>query len=148
MTPAGQILGSGFDLDSLDTVAETVLFKVAVMSDIDGNDICGFMIDSKNCNEYQTAQQKVRIEGLKRSAKRKSQLDTSTDDGAGVVARMIESNEMALSLSVVKGWFGFKQGGVEVPFNKDTVSKMFAKYPTWKDKVNAALENEANFIKG
>ena len=57
-------------------------------------------------------------------------------------------NEMTLSLSVVKGWFGFKQGGVEAPFNKGAVAKMFSKYPTWKDKVNAALENESNFIKG
>ena len=148
MTQAENIMAAGFDLDQLDKQAEEVLHKVVVVSDIDGEDKCGFFITSKNSPEYQEAARQVRIDGLKRSAKRKSTLDTSTDEGAGVVAKMIEANEMTLACAVVKGWFGFQSGGAEAPFQKASVAKMFAKFPTWKDKVTAALENEANFLKG
>ena len=147
MTQAQDIIESGFDLDRLDAPTETVLHKVAVISDIDGNDKCGFFIDSKNCAEYQAATRFIRIDGLKRSAKRKSQLDTSTDEGAGVIAKFIEANEVILATAVVKDWFGFETKGVAATFDKATVSKMFAKYPTWKDKVTAALESDTNFLK-
>lgn len=146
MTQAENIL-AGFDLAQLDVQSEEVLHKVAVVSDIDGNDKCGFHIASKNSPEYQEASRQVRIDGLKRSAKRKSALDTSTDEGAGAVAKMIDANELALATSVVKGWFGFETNGVAAPFDKATVSKMFAKMPTWREKVVAALENETNFLK-
>lgn len=148
MTQALTILANGFDIDNLDSPIEETLFKVVVTSDIDGNDKQGFFITSKNSNEYQDATRTVRIEGLKRSAKRKNQLDTSTDEGAGVVSRMIETNELALACSVVKGWFGFTQGGVEAPFTATIVPKMLSKFPTWKDKISAALEVETNFTKG
>lgn len=147
MTQAENILASSFDLSDIDAPLETVLHKVVVVTDVEGNDRCGFMIDSKNCAEYQEATRQVRIDGLKRSAKRKTSLDTTTDEGAGVVAKMIDTNELTLACAVVKGWFGFESQGKPVPFNKPTLMKLFAKYPTWKDKVTAALENEANFLK-
>lgn len=148
MTQALQILASNFDLATLDAPTEQVLHKVAVVSDLDGEDLYGFFIDSKNCPEYQEAARQVRVAGLQRSAKRKTQLDASTPEGATAVAKMIDANENILALSVVKGWFGFKVGGNDAVFDKAVVSKMFSKYPTWKDKVAAALENEANFMKG
>lgn len=148
MTQAQNIIASGFDLDQLDNTATSeVLHKVAVIVDVDGEEKSGFLIVGKNSPEYQEAARAARIDGLKRSAKRKVALDTSTDEGAGAVAKMIEASEASLALAVVKGWFGFQQGGVEAPFNKPTVAKMLAKYPTWKDKISAALENEANFLK-
>lgn len=147
MTQAEEIM-AGFDLDQLNDTNEEVLHKVVVVSDIEGNDKCGFFITSKNSPEYQAAARQVRVDGLKRSAKRKSALDTATDEGAGVVAKMIEANELTLALSVVKGWFGFQSKGADAPFDKASVVQMFAKFPTWKDKVTAALDNESNFTKG
>jgi hypothetical protein len=148
MTQAEQIIGGGFDIDQLDSQSEQILHKVTLISDIDGNDKCGFFIDSKNCKEFQDATHQVRIDGLKRSSKRKTALDTSTNEGAGAVAKMIESNDTTLACSVVKGWFGFQSKGVDAQFDKAAVVKMFAKFPTWQDKVTAALDNEANFFKG
>lgn len=148
MTQAEELMAVGFDLEQLDVVSEEVLHKVAVITDIDGNDKSGFFISSKNSPEYQAASHAARIDGLKRTSKRKSVLDTSTDAGAEAVAKIIERNEIAMACAVVKGWFGFQTAGAEAPFNKETVAKMFAKFPTWKDKVTAALDNEANFLKG
>ena len=138
---------TGFDLNQLDVVEDN-LFSVGVVTNIDGNDECGFLIVGKNSPEFQEASRQVRIDGLKRSSKRKTALDTSTDEGAGAVSKIIETNEMTLATSVVKGWFGFKTNGEDAPFDKAIVSKMLTKFPTWKDKITAALENDANFIKG
>ena len=147
MTQATQILNSGFDLGQLDSINEEVLHKVAVVTDIDGNDVCGFFVASKNSEDFQTASHQIRVDGLKRSSKRKTTLDTTTNEGANAVAKVIETNEMTLACAVVKGWFGFQVNGVDAPFSKESVAKMFSKYPTWKDKVTTALENEANFLK-
>ncbi len=137
-----------FNIDQFDTPVEETLFKVGVAADIDGNDTCGFMITSKNSPEYQDAARQIRIDGLKRSSKRKTALDTSTDEGATAVAKMIEENELTLACSVVKDWFGFESAGSPAPFNKATVRKMFTVKPTWREKVTAALESEVNFTKG
>ena len=107
MTQAENIMAGGFDLDQLDSQTE-VLHKVAVITDIDGNDKSGFFIVGKNSPEYQTAARQARVDGLKRSAKRKAALDTSTDEGADAVAKMIEDSETTLACAVVKGWFGFQ----------------------------------------
>jgi hypothetical protein len=138
----------GFDLDQLTGTAEEVLFKVGVVQDAEGNDKCGFFIASKNSTEYQDAARLVRIDGLKRAAKRKTALDTSTDEGAGIIAKMIEANEIALASSVVKNWFGFEKQGMPAPFDKAMVPAMLSRMPTWRDKITVALESEANFLKG
>ena len=137
----------GFDLALLTGEAEEVQHKVVVAQDAVGEDKCGFYIVGKNSPEYQDAARQVRIDGLKRAAKRKGPLDTSTDEGATVVAKMIEANEITLASSVVKGWFGFENQGAAADFNKALVSTMLTKMPTWRDKITAALEAEANFLK-
>jgi len=148
MTQAQNILASGFDIGSLDQAdVSQITHRVVVVVNADGDDECGFDIVGKNSPEYQAAQQSIRVDGLKRAAKRKTQLDTSTDEGAGAVARTIERNEMSLALSVVKGWFGFKNGGVDATFDKAVVEKLLTRFPTWKDKITSALEVESNFLK-
>jgi hypothetical protein len=140
-------IAEGFDIGTLDS-KEDVLFTVAVITDVDGNDKSGFYISSKNSEEYQAATHRVRVDSLKRSAKRKAAVDTTTEEGATAIARVIEGNEMTLACAAVKGWFGFTSNGAEVPFSKTTLVKMLTRYPTWKDKITIALENEANFTKG
>ena len=139
---------TGFDLAQLTGPVEEVLHTVAVITDIDGNDKCGFYIVGKNSPEFQEATRLVRIDGLKRSAKRKTALDTSTDEGAGAVAKMIEANDITLASSVVKGWFGFESNGATALFDKAVIPNMLTRMPTWREKITAALENEANFLKG
>ena len=144
---ADSVKSAGFDLDQLTGNAPDILHTVAVILDAEGNDKSGFHIVGKNSPEYQEASRQIRIDGLKRAAKRKGPLDTSTDEGATIVAKMIESNEITLAASVVKGWFGFETKGVAAEFNKALVPTMLAKMPTWREKITSALESEANFMK-
>jgi hypothetical protein len=141
---------NGFNLDNLDSIdSEQPTFKVAVILDAEGEDKSGFIIQGKNSPEYQAEARSIRIDSLQKSSKRKTALDASTAEGAGVVANLIDSNDCRLAMSVVTGWFGFVDGtGVDAVFDKATVKKMFAKFPTWREKVSSALEVDANFIKG
>jgi hypothetical protein len=145
MTSQAQV--TGFDIADLETNNGPVTHKVAVIEDLDGNPVTGFIIVGKNSQEYQEASQAIRIENIKRAAKRKTQIDTSTDLGATVVARTVASNDKTIALAVVVGWFGMLSDGKEIPLDKAVVEKMFTKYPTWQDKVLKELDVEANFTK-
>lgn len=136
----------GFEISDLDKeVAAT--HKVAVIEDDDGNPIAGFVIVGKNSPEYQQAANAVRIDNIKRAAKRKQQIDTSTDQGAAVLAKTVAANDATVALSVVIDWFGMLNNGQPMPFSKDLVAKMFEKLPQWQVKVLNELEVEANFTK-
>lgn len=135
-----------FDLSTL-TVETPVTFDVPVIFDTDGEAVTGFKILGKNSPEYQAALEAARVDAIKKAGRRKAQLDTSTDDGATALAHQIAASEVTVALAVVVDWFGFTADGALTPFNKATVEAMFAKYPTWREKVAAALENDANFFK-
>jgi hypothetical protein len=137
----------GFDLDNLENNTDPATHKVSVIDDADGNSVSGLIIVGKNSPEFINATSQIRIDNIKRSAKRKQQLDTSTDEGAAVLARTVDRNDRTTAMSVVIGWYGFLKGGAEVPFDKALLEKMFAKYPQWQVKVLTALEAEANFMK-
>lgn len=137
----------GFDIDAMNSNDDPVTHNVCVISDEDGNEVSGFIIVGKNSNEYQSVTQELRIEGIKRAARRKTTLDTSTDSGASVVARLVDENDRKKALAVVVGWYGMNSSGQPTKFDKTLVERMFTKFPTWQDKVLAALEDDANFMK-
>lgn len=137
-----------FNLDDLDADVASLTFRVAVVVDIDGNDKSGFVIVSKDSAQYQEAAKQIRIDGLQRSSKRKTLLDTSTVEGATAVAKIIHSNDVALAASVIVDWFGFGNKGAAAAFDKATAVKLLDKFPTWREKVLAALEADANFTAG
>jgi hypothetical protein len=148
MNTAQTIAAVGFDISNLTAaVAEVVTFNVDVLFDEDGNPAAGFVIVGKNSPEYQAESHAVRADGYKRSAVRKTAIDAKTDAGASKLVEAIDSNATRLALSVVTGWYGFTSAGAPVPFDKGLVLAAFKKFPTWEDKVNAALEVDANFLK-
>jgi hypothetical protein len=148
MNTAQTIAAAGFDIANL-TATDTapVTHNVDVLFDDDGNATAGFTIVGKNSPEYQAESHAVRADAHKRSAIRKSAIDVKTDEGASKLVDVIDSNATRLALSVVTGWYGFTSAGVPVPFDKKLVLSAFKKYPTWEDKVNAALEVDSNFLK-
>jgi hypothetical protein len=144
MTDQAQVLG--FDIDSLMSAEAPFTYQVPVVFDKDGEPLSGYVIVGKNSPEYQEVFEDLRVEGIKKANRRKTVIDTSTQEGAEMLARLIKANDARLALSVVVGIFGFVSKGEEVPFSKAFVAATFEKMPTWKDKVTAALENDANFM--
>lgn len=141
------IVNAGFDIANLTAPAARVTHKVPVLFDEDGEPIAGFVIVGKNSDEYRTAWAGVRAEGQKRAAKRKTAIDATTDAGAAQLVGLIDCNQTRMALAVVVDWYGFTSAGAAVPFDKGLAAAAIEKYPTWQEKVSAALENDSNFLK-
>lgn len=141
------VADGGFDLEQLDTVADAT-YKCGVIFDDEGDPKSGFILASKNSEEYVAAHRKIRVTSMMASHKRKKDVDATTEQGATVVIDSIARNDRILALGVVVGWFGFNKGGKPAPFDKNMVPAMFDKSPTWQTRVLVALEDEANFLPG
>jgi len=148
MNTAQTIIAAGFDLGNLDNPDfNQVTHKVAVIEDADGEPVSGFYIVGKNSAEYQEANNVVRHDNIKRASKRSKHIDSSTDEGAQVVANTVDRNEKAIAIAITVGWFGFNAGGQPREFDKALVAKMFDKFPVWQAKVINDLEKDSNFMK-
>ena len=137
----------GFDIANLSAPAERVTFDVPVIFDADGEPVAGIRIVGKNSDEYRKENHALRAEGYKKSAKRKTAIDASTDEGADQLVHVIDDNQKRLALAVAVDWYGFTGNGTPVAFDKALIATAFDKYPTWQERVTAALENDANFLK-
>lgn len=149
MTQAQALIDNGFNIDNLDSLhPDSATTRVAVLYTDEGEEKSGFIIAGKNSSMYQDAARAIRVDGLVKSSKRKTALDSSTQEGAEAFAKLIDGNEVTLACSVVVGWFGFASNGQVAVFNKPTAEKMLCKYPTWREKISQALSIEENFTKG
>ena len=138
---------AGFDIANLSAPAARITFDVPVIFDADGEAVAGIRIVGKNSDEYRAAHHAMRAEGYKKSAKRKTAIDASTEEGADQLVRVIDDNQKRLALAVAVDWYGFTSNGAPVAFDKSLIATAFDKYPTWQEKVTAALENDGNFLK-
>lgn len=145
---AKTIIAAGFDISNLTAVALVAnTFNVDVLFDDDGNAVAGFVILGKNSPEYQAESHAVRANGHQKAAIRRTAIDTKTVEGSSKLVDIIDSNTTRLALSVVTDWYGFTSAGAPVPYEKKHGLAAFKQFPTWEDKVNAALEVDANFLK-
>jgi hypothetical protein len=133
---------------NLDTItsADENTFKVAVAFDDNGDATAGFVIVSKDSDQYRSAAHKLRKAGIKRAAVKNQRIDTKTDEGAEQFDNLMQTSELELAVSVVVDWFGFTKGDVPAPFDPATVRAALVKRPTWREKITASLENETNFL--
>lgn len=141
MTPTQPAI---FDLDSVPVSEPT--FNVDFAVDEDGKPQYGFTIVGKNSQQYQKATTAIRAAALRRASNRKSQLDAKTEAGSLAVAEVIDKNELTCAAAVVVGWYGFGSGGKLIDFDPARVTPLLVKHPTWREKISAALEADANFM--
>lgn len=148
MEPTAQV---GFDINTLNDTVAPAPHRVGIFFNEEDVAITGFLILGKNSAEYQKAMHNIRVANIKRAglaAKRsKKGIDSSTDDGAEIVAATVAANDRIIAESVIIGWFGFTSGGVEIDFDRGVLKNMLTKYPQWQASVLAELEEEANFTK-
>lgn len=143
-----QAIQAGVDLDALFATAEKrVTVDVPVLFDADGEPKAGFRIVGKNSAECQAELAAIRVEGHKRSAKRKTAIDASTDEGARQLVDLVDNNQRRIALAVCVETFGFERAGKEVQLSREQINAAFNKFPTWEDAVSVALEKDADFLK-
>lgn len=143
-----QKIQAGIDFDSIVAGADKrVTVKVPVLFDEDGEPKAGFLIVGKNSPEYRGASHAVRTEGYQRSAKRATAIDAKTEEGASQLVNLVDGNEGRIALAVAVETFGFTSGGQEVQLTEAQKITAFKKFPTWQDRIIAALEKDADFLK-
>ncbi|MDQ1921625.1 hypothetical protein [Massilia pseudoviolaceinigra] len=147
LNTAQTIAAMDFDISNFTAPAAQVTFKVPVLFDDDGEPTHGFIIVGKNSDEHRAEWAAIRAEGQKRSAKRKTAIDATTDEGSQQLVGLIDGNNKRLAIAVTVGWYGFTSAGAPAPFNKSLVEAAFNKYPTWQDRVQHAMDEDANFLK-
>ena len=129
--------------------AKLVTFKVGVILDEDGEAISGFEIVGKNSPQYQDVTSGVRMDNIQRAGKRGKAIDSSTEQGAKVMADTMIRNERKIAEAIIVNWFGFTEDDEITPaaFDTSIVSAMLDQNPNWVTVALAALENNANFMK-
>ena len=151
-TPVVTTNVADFDLSSLSVATNVVedAIRVPVIFNSDGEERAGFLIhpDGKNSSLYRKEKHNLRVSGLHKSAKRTTRLSAETEEGAEVLASLLETNEFRLANSVVVGWFGFSDNGVKAEFDKTRATQLLKDRPTWVEIISEKLDVEANFIKG
>jgi hypothetical protein len=142
-------VSTGVDFDVLTAVnAEPVekTFTVSVLFNEDGDHAAGFEIVGKNSEQYRDIIRATSVVAIKRSQTKKQQIDGKTDAGAGQLFDLGEDRNLKIAKAVVVGLPGFVSRGQPLPVNDANLNALFAKFPSWVDKIIAALEVDANFL--
>lgn len=146
---AEKIIDAGFDIALLfgDNAAPAEkTHTVNVLFDDEGNPKAGFEIVSKNSDQYRDVVRATSVTAIKRSQAKKEQIDAKTDDGAGTLFDLGEDRNQKIAMAVVVGLPGFVDKGTPVQVSGQFLRAVFTKFPTWQEKILAALEADANFL--
>lgn len=145
---AQKIINAGFDISLLADGAASLekSHVVTVLFDDEGNHQAGFEIVSKNSDQYRDVIRATSVTAIKRSTQKNKQIDAKTDDGAGELFDLGDDRNMKIASAVVIGLPGFVDKGVPVPVTAAFLKAVFTKFPTWQEKILAALEADANFL--
>lgn len=143
------LASASVDIDSLlsaDAKQAEKVHTVTVIFDEDGNHKAGFDIVGKNSEQYRNAIRQTALVSIKRANIKKQQIDGKTDAGAAQLYDIGEGNSLKIAKAVVVGLPGFSSAGVPLEVNDAVLDALFAKFPSWVDKIHAALEVDANFL--
>lgn len=136
------------ELDAILAQADTnqATKRVPVTFDAKGDPESGFIIVSRESEQFRAESKRQRIAGVRRGAVKKSQIDTKTEAGAEQLVDLIDENELGIARAVVVDWFGFTRGDKPAKFDRATADAVLAKKHGWRAAVIAALDDENGFL--
>ncbi len=147
MNTATKMINAGFDIALLSAAAS--VFKshvVTVLFDDEGKHQAGFEIVGKNSEQYQDVIRATSTGAIQRSVQKKQQIDATTEKGAGDLYDLGVDRNMKIAMAVVVGLPGFVDKGQPVPVTGEFIKQVFTMFPTWQEKILAALEADSNFL--
>ncbi len=139
---------AGTNIDDFLTESKRATHRVPVIFDAEGNPKSGFIIVDRNSPEYRDEFRAIRVEIAQKAGFRKAQIDQKTKAGAETTVELEDKHSLRLAVAIVVDWFGWTKGAKDADFDKDTVRLMFDKNPTWREDVNVAGFESANFPRG
>lgn len=123
-----------------------VTSRVGVAFDDAGEPTSGFVIVSRESEQYRNEIKRQRVAGIRRSAVKKGAIDTKTEAGAAALADLVEQQELDVACAVVVDWFGFTNGKKPAEFDPSVVRQALQNRPSWKAAIVAALDDEQRFL--
>jgi hypothetical protein len=124
---------------------EDLTYKVDVVFNEEGEGVSGFEVVGANSKRYQDAVRLSDVGAVKRAHARGRPIDPKSDDGATTLVEGAQKREMAIACACVVAMYGFTAAGAPVEPTPAILRDLFTKRPTWRKKVVAAAESEANF---
>lgn len=131
----------------LDQAQDLGTQKVTVSYDDDGEPKEGFVIVSKDSEQYQQVQALHRQRAIRRQAVKRTRFDLKSEEGAEQLDDTLRKNEHETAVAVTVDWFGWTIKGEPAPFNKEHLSQLLKLRPSYRDRILGALEDEAGFLK-
>lgn len=138
-------MSAGFDIGLSDDNATT--YDIPFSFDAEGNVDAGITVVGKNSQQYKDAERATTRAALKKSSVRGRPLDMKKDADAEEFIDQREMTAVALATAVTVGWFGLTNAGAEYAYSPSNAKALYLKNAVVRDKVLAALEEQANFLK-
>lgn len=123
----------------------TITTDVQVKFDNDGNPIEGFKVVGTNSTMYQDVIRQWSVRNVRKSAVKSRAPDARTEEGALDWVNSLQDRAQAIAIACTVGLYGFTDGDGPAVANPETLKRIFIARPAWKDKVVAAVENDALF---
>jgi len=141
--PAAPVTGFDIGLDA----STDVTYDIPFAYDANGATIAAITVVGKNSQKYKDAERKLTRVALKKSAVRGRPLDLKRDADSDEFIEQREATNLELAIAATTGWFGLTNAGAEYVFSPENARALYTKNVVVRDKVLAAVEDAANFLK-
>jgi len=129
------------------TADNDTVHEIELEFDSNGKAIAAIQIVGKTSKRFKDADREITRAGLKRSAVRGRALDLKRDADTDEFLDMRKDTNIRLAAAVTVGWYGLTHSGEEFVFNDENARLMYTANSYVLDKVLAAVEDGANFLK-
>jgi len=134
-----------FDIDQLSETTERSYRVIIGHNPGDVPEPVGFIVVGPASDQFRAAERAISIQNIIEAEKRKVSLDLSREEDAGKMFDGMESRREVLLEHCVVGWFGFRKGAEEAPFNRDNLKAVLRSRPHWAKRLVAEIETATNF---
>lgn len=137
-----------YDLDNISTSVDTTA-RVLAGTREDGTEV-GFVICGPGSEAYKRADRMLQIRNVTTGIQQ-NRTATGPLSDEEIATRMVDqsdANRMVLLEHIVVDWFGFRKGGEDVPFSVEALRAVLAARPGWAKRLENAVEDQLNFVKG
>ena len=139
-------VNKGFNVGLTDDDNEAV-YEIPLGFDENGEVTESISVVGKNSQKYKDADRQLSRATLKKSSVRGRGLDLKRESDADEFLDAREASNVTLATAATVGWKGLTSGGEVYEFSQANAKALYAGNTYIRDKVMAAVEDAANFLK-
>jgi hypothetical protein len=134
----------GFDIG---LALSDITYDIPFDFDGDGNTTAAITVVGKNSQQYKDADRALTRVALKKSAVRGRPLDLKKDSDSEEFIDSRDATNIGLAVAATVGWYGLTNGGETFEYSAANAKLLYTNHSVVREKVLAAIENGANFLK-